>query len=187
MNLKKRLAELSSRLKGKTVLVLGLSGILLIGLSSFLPTDKRDREQEKVAAETQEAQTADAYREALEGQIKSLVTGLTGDTSATVVVTLETGPRYSYASEIEESSNEQTGTDKSDSTTGVKRKYITVRTASGGEEALLVTCTMPEIRGVAVICSSAGDASVSEAIRQAVSAATGVSSRKIYVGKKSTS
>lgn len=161
---------------GKTVAVLGIAGILLIGLSSVFP------QNEKQKADISSADVYyEEYRKSLEKQIKSIVVGLTGEKKTQVVITLETGVRYSYASETEENTNDTKNEGKSDTAVEFKKNYITIKNENGGEEALIVTDYMPKIRGVAVVCKAAEDNSVRESIKNTVMAALGINESKIYI------
>ena len=69
-----------------------------------------------------------------------------------MVITLESGIKYSYADIKEGVSENKTASNSESISSEVKQTYITVKTANGGEEALLVTTEMPEVRGVAIVC-----------------------------------
>ena len=62
-----------------------------------------------------------------------------------------------------------------------KQSYITVKTADGGEQALLVTAEMPEVRGVAVVCRGGDDELINEKIKNAVTAALNITSKRVYI------
>lgn len=176
----KRLKELLNKYinkKGKAVAVIGIIGILLIGFSSLIPQKEK---QEQINTANQETD-CEEYRKLLEEQVKEIVVGLTGDESASVVITLETGVRYSYASETEENINDSVGNDKSDSESKIKKNYITVKSKDGGEEPLLITRYMPTVRGVAVVCNAANNQKICQSITDAVTAALGITSKKVYV------
>ena len=107
-----------------------------------------------------------------------MVFGICGDSTAIVTVTLDTGMVYEYANEIK-----QKGTDEQNKTSNESEKtYITVRDKSGAETPLVITSYMPKVRGVSVICNANDDDT--EKIKNAVSAALDISSRKIYIGRK---
>jgi stage III sporulation protein AG len=161
---------------GKAVAVLGIAGILLIGVSSVFPQKEKPQKSE-ISTDTY----YEEYRETLEKQIKDIVVGLTGEKKTKVVITLETGVRYSYASETEENTNDTKNEGKTDTAVKSKKNYITVKNENGGEEALIVTDYMPKIRGVAVVCKAAEDQNVRDSITNTVTAALGISENKIYV------
>ena len=83
--------------------------------------------------------------------------------------------------ETEENINDSVGNDKSDSESKIKKNYITVKSKDGGEEPLLITRYMPTVRGVAVVCNAANNQKICQSITDAVTAALGITSKKVYV------
>lgn len=155
----------------KFLLIAGLAGILLIALSSF--TGNKEKAAKKQASS---GISAEEYKAELESGVREIVKGITGDKSATVVVTLESGIKYSYAD-----TNEGSSADKTESNSKSTSSYITVKTADGGEQALLVTAEMPEVRGVAVVCRGGDDELINEKIKNAVTAALNITSKRVYI------
>lgn len=162
----------------KLLIILGLGGILLIFISSLFSAD--DKTDNKTAS-SGTTYTAEQYCEMLEKDIKNIVTGITGDKNPTVVITLESGIRYSYASADETDTSSSTGSVTDQSSESKKQSYITVKTADGGEQALLVTEIMPEVRGVAIICAGGNSDSTAEKIKNAVTAALNITSKRVYI------
>lgn len=163
---------------GKRLVIIGIIGIALIGVSSFFPQNKK----ENVQTPTAQSIDAEEYKASVQKQIKEIVEGLTGDKKARVIITLETGIRREYARDTEEGSSEKNNENGSDSTTDKKKKAITVKTSDGSEEALIVTEYMPQIRGVAIVCDISGNEHIKEAITDAVTAALGITSKRVYIG-----
>ena len=161
----------------KVLIILGLVGIALIFISSIFPSG--DNNKESVTQEN--GYNAKEYREALENDVKNIVTGITGDKNPTVVITLESGVRYSYASAAETDTSSSTGSSSDQSSESKKQSYITVKTADGGEQALVVAEIMPEVRGVAIICSGGNNQSVVEKIQNAVTAALNITTKRVYI------
>ena len=162
----------------KFLVMLGVGGILLIFISSFFgKTDNQAKKQETNTT----AYTAEEYCETLEKSIKSIVRGISGDKNPTVVVTLESGIRYNYAHADETDVSSSTGSTTDQSSESKKQSYITVKNADGGEEALIITQIMPEIRGVAVICNGGNNEAVAEKIKNAVTAALNITSKRVYI------
>lgn len=167
--------------QSKNIAVLGIAGILLIGFSSFFGGKQKD----ETAPISDYGIDSEEYRLAVQEQIRQTVISITGDKNASVVVTLETGVRYTYASETEENKNDTVDEKKSGTVTEVKKNYIKVKTASGGEEALLITQYMPQIRGVAIVCSGVEEPAVADNIKNAVTSALGITSKKVCVAQRS--
>ncbi len=168
---------LSKKITPKTLGILGVIGMVIVLLSSFIPTSKNK------TGDSDEFDS-EAYRKGLEKSVVDIVYGITGDKKSTVVITLESGVRYSYADDTKKDTNT---TDNEKTTQNSKKEessHITVKTADGDEKALIVTENMPEIRGVAVICEYGDDEVISEKIRGAVEAALDITSKRIYIAGK---
>lgn len=160
----------------KMLIILGITGILLIFLSSFV-----GKEKSVSAPVTSTAPSTEEYRAQLEENVKQMVKSITGSDNVTAVITLESGVKYSYADINEgtaESKTEQNGESTSSET---KQTYITVKTADGGEQALIVTEVMPEVRGVAIVCEGGDDEDTAEKIVGAVTAALNITSKRVYI------
>ena len=160
------------------LVIFGVGGILLIFLSSFFTSDKND---DKKITSTASGYTTEQYCALLEKNVKSIVTGITGDKKATVVITLESGVRYSYASADEIDSSSSTGSTNDQSSESKKESYITVKNADGSERALVVTEIMPEVRGVAIICNGGNNEIIAEKIKNAVTSALNITSKRVYI------
>lgn len=164
----------------KMLIILGLAGILLIFISSL--GGSNDKEKADIPTEL----SAESYKEQLEGDITEMVKGITGSRSVSVVITLESGVRYTYADTKEQVSSDKTDEKEISSDTEIKEGYITVKTADGGEQALLVTTMMPEIRGVAIVCEGGDIESVNEKIKNAVTSALNITSKRVYICGRNT-
>jgi len=168
------------RLKNpKLLVILGLSGILLIFFSTFFSGEE--------ASYTDSAgeMTVEEYRIGLEKQLTETVKSITGSRKVTVIVTLDSGIRYSYADTVEETTSDKTESDSQSTGSELKSGYITVKSAAGGEEALLVSTSMPEIRGVAVVCEGGDNEILRGKIENAVTAALNITSKRVYIcGRK---
>lgn len=162
----------------KLLIILGIGGILLIFISSLFSGETKSDDKTTASNNTY---TAEQYSEMLEKDIKNIVTGITGDKNPTVVITLESGIRYSYASADETDTSSSTGSTNDQSSESKKQSYITVKTADGGEQALVVTEIMPEVRGVAIICAGGNSDTIAEKIKNAVTAALNITSKRVYI------
>ena len=162
----------------KLLVILGISGILLIFISSLFSGGKST---EKNTACSNSEYTAEQYCRTLENDIKNIVMSITGDKNPTVVITLESGIRYSYASADETDTSSAVGSATDQSSESKKQSYVTVRTENGGEQALIVTEIMPEVRGVAIICTGGNSEPTAEKIKNAVTAALNITSKRVYI------
>lgn len=162
----------------KLLIALGIGGILLIFISSLFSGggDENIKSTNNI-----QNYNAEEYCELLETDIKNIVTGITGDKEPTVVITLESGIRYSYASIDETDTSSSTGSATDQSSESKKKSYITIKDAEGGEQALVVTEIMPSVRGVAIICNGGNSEQIAEKIKNAVTAALNITSKRVYI------
>ncbi len=159
----------------KLLIAVGLCGILLVFLSSLFSGGS----ESQTATEAGE-QTTEQYRISLEEGIKEIVSEISGDSDPTVVITLESSIRYSYAS-ADETDTSSSGDTNGESRESKKQSVITVKTADGGERPLVVTEIMPEVRGVAIICSGGNSEAIAEKIENAVTAALNITTKRVYI------
>ena len=165
----------------KLLIIIGISGMLLICLSSFIGGGTKKQK----SAPTGENITADEYRDQLEESVAGIVKSITGSKKVNVVITLESGIRYSYADINEGTSANKTESNSESSSSESKQTYITVKSADGGEQALLVTTEMPEVRGVAIVCEGGDNEQTNEKIKNAVTAALNITSKRVYIARGS--
>ena len=170
--------KLTEKIKNPKLLVAaGLVGIALICLSSFISSG----EKKESRAEFGETVTAEEYKAELQKSIGEIVKSITGSDNLKVVITLESGIKYSYADISEGVSENKTASNSESSSSELKQTYITVKTADGGEQALLVTTEMPEVRGVAIVCEGGDDERINQKIQNAVTAALNITSKRVYI------
>lgn len=158
----------------KVLVVAGLLGIVLIFLSSL--SSKEDAPQTVT-----DDFSAEQYKQALQTEIEALVGEITGSKNVTCLITLESSVKYSYADTVEKSTLDKNGEKDKSLDTEIKEGYITVKTADGGETALIITENMPEVRGVAIVCPLGDNEAVAEKIKNSVTAALNISSKKVYI------
>ncbi len=165
----------------KTILIVGVAGLILILLSTAFSSNSKKKELE-IDIEI----TAEEYKAILEEDIKKTVIDITGSKNVSVIITLESGIKYSYADTKEETVTEKQENENRISDSGVKEGYITVKTSDGGEEALLVTTEMPKVRGVAIVCEGGDNEYICEKIQNAVMAALDITSKRVYICGRNT-
>lgn len=168
---KQPLRELFQKEKGiKLVVLLGICGIALIGLSSFWEPggEKPSVESDPVSQE---------YSRRLEEDLSRVVTAITGEESPTVVVTLQDNGRTQFATDQQESSQQEEGRSSQERET----THILLDDGDGGQTALEESSSLPEVRGVVVVSRAAADPAVREKLLNALCTALDVSSAKVYV------
>lgn len=162
--------------KPKVLVMIGIGGMLLIFVSSFIPSGVKTGEISDI-----KTVNVEEYRAGLEEDVIRIVKGITGDGNCTVVITLESGVRYTYADTNEQDNSSASGENLEESSSSSAKSYITVKTADGGEEPLLVAEVMPQVRGVAVVCRGGDDKDIIEKIKGSVTAALDITSKRVYV------
>ena len=164
----------------RLVLILGLAGMALILLSEFWPGGETEKAPEGAAVQVD-------YAAQLEEKLTRLVTSIEGVGKAQVLVTLENGVEYVYASE-EKKNTDVTHDYSGQEVTKLHEKdnsesnYILVD-GSGGKEALIRTQKEPKVKGVVVVCEGAGKAEVEEQVIRAVTTALNLSSVQVCVSQ----
>ncbi len=165
----------------KTLIIAGVVGIALIYLSTALSSEKANMKK----ADDNPVVSVEEYREQLESDICEMVSNIIGSNKVTAVVTLESGIRYSYADTREQTITEKAENESKSSDAELKEGYITVKTADGGEQALLITEQMPQVRGVAIVCEGGDNEVINEKIKNTVTAALNITSKRVYIcGRK---
>ena len=164
--------------KPKFLIIAAFVGIGLIFLSSLIP----DSSKKQAAAAKEGGVTAEEYKKELESSVKIMVRELSGDPEPTVIITLDSGIRYTYADQKKSEISSSSGKDKSaQSSECVTQSYITVMESDGSEKPLLVSELMPQVRGVAVICENGNSEQVAENIKNAVTAALNITEKRVYI------
>lgn len=168
--------------KIKLIVLLGICGIVLILLSEIGP--KADAKQ---AQPSNEVFTNESYAAALEDKIYTLVTSIEGVGKAKVMVTLESGIEYVYAS-AEKKNTDVTQDFSDDGVTKLHEKdnsessFILVD-GGNGKEALVKTQIEPKVKGVVVVCEGAEHPAVQERVIEAVKTALDLSSTQVCITK----
>ncbi len=173
---------LQSDKKMKIILIVGMAGILLICLSTFLKPEKS-----QASTSSSQTMTADQYTQQLEQKLLTLVQNIEGVGQANIMVTLENGVENVYANE-EKKNTDKTENINGDQTTKVQQRedyqqnYILVD-GSDGKEALIKTQIEPKVKGVVIVCSGGEQALVQQRVIDAVTIALDIDSSKVCVTK----
>ena len=140
--------------------------VLLLGLALLLlPGGKKTTQKSNAAASA--AQT-DYAAETERQQIA-------GAGQVSVMLTLETGERVEYQTDVQASSD---GAQSSES-----RKTVILSEGSSYDKAAVAATTYPRFQGALIVCEGADSAAVRLRLLEAVSAVTGLSTDRITVVK----
>ena len=168
----------------RIVLILGLVGIVLIGLSQFWPSG--GKETLEAAGDT--ATATEVYKEKLEERVREIVSSVEGVGKSLVMVTLESGVEYVYEKEQNVSStlnedNTQGSGMKIQQSEDNKESFIIVEDANGRKTALVRKQLEPRVQGVVIVCEGGGSASVAKNIYDLVTTALGIGYDRVCVVK----
>ena len=142
------------------------AGALLLLFGNRVGKDKSANLSDRPAEA--EHPTVEEYRAELESRMEAICSRVAGVGQVEVVVTLDGGFSYVYA------------TDKKTASGGETVSYVTV--GSGDKESpVYLTEKPPAIVGIGVVCTGGMDATVRREVTALLSAAFGVGSNKIYV------
>lgn len=166
---------------GKWIVAAGLLGMLLIFLSEFWPSSASDT--------AEQAMTSEEFVQKLEQRLTEVVGHIDGAGQNKVMVTLENGVQYVYATEqkansnrVEDSGNTSTRLSQQDDT----EESVIVVDAKDGRNGLLVTELEPVVKGVVVVCEGGDREDVRQRVADAVTTALNITSKRVYVTKLST-
>ena len=119
---------------------------------------------------------------------KGIGGGIRGAGQCQVMVTLENGVEYVYASQqkVNTDRTEDTASDsnKISQRDGTEQNIIIVDT-DNGRQGLLVTEIQPTVKGVVVVCEGGDLPQVQQRIIEAVTTALNISSKRVCVTKSS--
>ena len=173
--------KLSPELRRRIIIITGVTGLVLIFLSSFIHTDTPE---EAAVNDVSVDQTtlSDDYRKDLERELEDIVSQIDGAGSVSILITMESTTEDIYA--VDRKDSESTSVSDSEVTAAQRseeNEYVIVRGKDGSENTVLKKQRMPEIRGVLVVCDGGGSNVVCEKITSAVAGALGIPRGKVVV------
>ena len=172
------IGRVSARGKHRFFIFMGITGIALILLSEITPN--------KATEYTLSKSYEDEYRKNTEQRLTQLLKDIEGAGNVKVMLTVECSGENIYAQQnhiSEDIKNDSTHTNAHTSSQVKKENEIVVISGQDGDEALVEKTMVPEIKGVAVVCSGADDISVVSAVTNTVSVVLGIPTNRIYVTK----
>ncbi len=155
--------------KRRWLLLIGGVGVLLLVLSNRTP--RRD-------VPSAETVTTEQYVQQTEQRLSKLVGSIEGAGRCRVLLTLDNGVEYVYATEERTASDSRDNAQSNDS----ERSAIVVDTGDG-REGLLVTEIQPTVRGVVIVCEGGDNEAVRARVTEAVTVALQLSAKKVCVTK----
>lgn len=163
------------------IVAVGIIGILIIFIGDIAPKTK--------AEDTPTASSCDQdYVNSLKADIKTIVSSITGEEDTEVVVTLESGTEYVYATEKNvdtgvKENKQLDGNYNNETSDKTEESYIIINNGTM-EQPLVVSTISPKIRGVSIVCASAFSSDVCDEIKNSISTLCNISEKKISVSGK---
>lgn len=189
-SLKKLFSPEKSETRLRLIMLMGLAAIMLIFLSDNFLGKTRSASADIGGNDTNDANYVgygdyDKYTEQLEARLTELISSVDGAGETKVMITLECGTEYVYASQqkttsaMSENSDVNGKTSRDEKRTG--EENVILVDGSGGEEPLILKEITPTVAGVVVVCSGADDVNVRQRITDIVTTALGTSSNRVCV------
>lgn len=147
-----------------------LSVILLVAINVFTPNEKQ-KEVRQDGNFTQES-IITYY----EGRLEDILNKVEGAGKVDVMITLEGSGEKIYAVEQKRNNSENTNT--------IESKTTLVSKGSGVQEPIVIKETIPQIKGVLVVCEGGGNKEVELLLTKGVKTLLDISMSKIFVIKR---
>lgn len=174
-----RLRAVTASGKARSVLIVcGIVGVLLLIVPEFIPQK----------SENLDVATADEFIRQTEERLTALIENIEGAGRCQVMVTLENGVEYVYATEEKSNSDRQediSGDDTRLTQRDDSESAAIIIDTGNGRNGLLVTEIQPTVRGVVVVCEGGDNEEVRNRVSQAVTVALNISSKRVCITKLS--
>ncbi len=157
-------------------LLLGLVGIVIIGISSFIDDKDDNINNEEETQNIISMDVADEYRKAKTAELEAMLESIDGVSEVKVMLNVTCSEEYVYA-KVEESLS---ANDESGFSTENSYNYYS-SDINGDSEPVLTMVINPKISSCAASCKGAENPNVRENIYLAISAALGLDINDIYV------
>lgn len=166
--------------RGRILLVLGIVGLCLILLSELLAAPAAEETILQSQSEENEV-----YITNMEEKLSRLVENVSGAGKCHVMITLEQGVQYVYASESKKVVDETQSHDGTDSSKIQQKdnseRSIVLLEENGVSRALVETSKEPQVKGVVVVCDGGNSSIVQERITQLLTTVLGIGSNQVCV------
>lgn len=166
--------------RGRILLVLGIVGLCLILLSELLAAPAVEE-----AILQSQSEENEVYITNMEEKLSRLVENVSGAGKCHVMITLEQGVQYVYASESKKVVDETQSHDGTDSSKIQQKdnseRSIVLLEENGVSRALVETSKEPQVKGVVVVCDGGNSSIVQERITQLLTTVLGIGSNQVCV------
>lgn len=167
------------KIRNRLLISVGLLGLLLIFLSELGVS-----ENPKVTSMSQTVEN-EAYIQSMEDKLGKLVEQVSGAGNCHVMVTLEQGTQYVFASESKKVIDETQSRDGNENSK-VQQKdnsesKIVVLEENGVSRPLVETSKEPQVKGVVVVCEGGSSSIVRERVTEVLTTVLGIGSHQVCV------
>ena len=167
------------KIRNRLLISVGLLGLLLIFLSEL-----GGSENPKVASMSQTVEN-ESYIQSMEDKLGKLVEQVSGAGNCHVMVTLEQGTQYVFASESKKVIDETQSHDGNENSK-VQQKdnsesRIVVLEENGVSRPLVETSKEPQVKGVVVVCEGGSSSIVRERVTEVLTTVLGIGSHQVCV------
>lgn len=168
----------------KILLAVGIAAVAVLFFSDWFGGTAQSASAD-VQAYTADTFDYDAYTSGLEQRLTELISSVDGAGRTKVMITLECGTEYVYASQQKSTSavsenSEPGGRNSRDEKRSGEESLILID-AGRGKEPLIRKEITPTVAGVVVLCSGADDVHVRQQVIDVVTTALGTSSNRVCV------
>ena len=168
--------KLKNKKSVSVILVLGICGMLLIGLSDVFSNTKN-------ATSVKESISTDEYIKNLEKKVRDMLASVDGAGRCKIMITAESSSEQNFATDDSIKQDMQSDQTENKNKTDIQKEIVMVEDSSGKKIALVKNVSEPKIRGVLILCEGADNVGIKETITNAVKTLLGVSANKISVYK----
>ena len=161
-------------IKGIQYIIIGLFALIL-GII-FMSTKNQSSQDISNVSDV----TAEAYAQYLENKLSNIISNIADAGKVSVMITLDGGMRYEYATESEEVTTSNQVGENTNSKTTVTEEVVIV-TINGKSTPLVIKESYPNIVGVVVVASGATKAQVKLNIMNAITTLLDVGDEKIQI------
>ncbi len=168
-----------AKLDAKTLIFLAMAlGAALLLFASGTAKSEKDTGENTSALSTDED-----YSQQLQTQLETALCCIQGAGKVKVFLTLESGPRYIYATENKLTSDVKSESDSSSAQKTSEESTLCVVDDGDGRQPVLLVRKEPTVKGVVVLCEGAGIAKVEQSIIEAVTTICAIKSNRVSVCK----
>lgn len=175
--LKESFDKLFKDKKTKWIVLAGIVGMVLILLSEVFSGPTASNATMDTPTFDNEAYN-EAYIQKMQVDLVALISKIQGVGQVDVLVTLETGVQYVYATD---NKTTQDSSEKANKST--EESSLIVIEGKNGKEPVVLKRIEPTIQGVLVVCQGAGNIEVKQAVIDAVTTLCGIKSNRVSVAK----